>query len=257
MVGQQAGQPLSERERQVAELVARGLTTREIAEALFLSVPTVKSHLREIFRKCGLRNRAELAAWWVAQAAGGAGGEREATTRADRPPGRWAGPLRWRFTLAAFASLVAALGIAFLSPLGPDPLALWGGEPSLPASPGWGTDWGFRTADGRLLEVQERGECRLVEVRRAEDGWVGLDLLPREEESVEEFTRGWAKQGVYDCPYSYAVRSPEGVKRTLPGGRVACFGIVLKNGDGIWACQPREREVEAVLRAAGYELPGP
>lgn len=250
------GERLTGREREVAELAARGLTTREIAGALFLSVPTVKSHLREVFRKCGVRNRVELAAWWVARGEEGEAGEAEATVAGVDPPARGrAGVLRrWRLALGAIA-LVVVGGIALFSPVGLDPWGLWGREPHLSPSPGWMTDWAFRTVDGRPLEVEELGECRLVEVRRAKDGWAGLELLfPREGESIEEFSRGWAKQGVYDCPYSYTIRSPEGVERTLPGGSVSCFGIVLKNGDGIWACEPREQEIEAVLRAAGYEL---
>ena len=43
--------PLSERERQVLRLVAAGLSNREVAEALYLSVNTVKTHLQRIYGK--------------------------------------------------------------------------------------------------------------------------------------------------------------------------------------------------------------
>jgi DNA-binding CsgD family transcriptional regulator len=53
---------LSRREREVAELVARGATNQSIADTLFLSVKTVESHLRNIFAKAGVSSRDALAA---------------------------------------------------------------------------------------------------------------------------------------------------------------------------------------------------
>jgi DNA-binding CsgD family transcriptional regulator len=52
---------LTETEAQVAELVATGLTNREVAGRLFLSVSTVESNLRRAYRKLGVRSRSELA----------------------------------------------------------------------------------------------------------------------------------------------------------------------------------------------------
>jgi DNA-binding CsgD family transcriptional regulator len=54
--------PLSAREREVADLVVRALSNREIAEELVLSERTVESHVRSILAKLGLTNRAELIA---------------------------------------------------------------------------------------------------------------------------------------------------------------------------------------------------
>jgi len=54
---------LSERERQIAHMVARGATNREIGEALFLSEHTVKIHLGHVLEKLHLRNRQQLAAY--------------------------------------------------------------------------------------------------------------------------------------------------------------------------------------------------
>ena len=59
-------EPLSEREIEVLRLVARGLTNKDIAQTLFLSVQTVKTHLHHIFGKLGVRSRTE-AAWWATQ----------------------------------------------------------------------------------------------------------------------------------------------------------------------------------------------
>jgi DNA-binding CsgD family transcriptional regulator len=52
---------LSPTERRVAELVAEGLSNREIANALFVTVNTVESTLRHAFLKLGIHSRAELA----------------------------------------------------------------------------------------------------------------------------------------------------------------------------------------------------
>ncbi|MFE4462384.1 AAA family ATPase [Nocardia tengchongensis] len=52
---------LSEREREVAELAARGLTNKDIAEKLFLSPRTVEDHLGRILRKLGLTGRGGIA----------------------------------------------------------------------------------------------------------------------------------------------------------------------------------------------------
>ena len=50
---------LSEREREVIELMASGATNREIAESLHLSPWTVKEYTGAVYRKLGVRNRAE------------------------------------------------------------------------------------------------------------------------------------------------------------------------------------------------------
>ena len=55
------GGELTAAERRVAELVGEGLSNREVASALFLSAKTVEFHLRNIFRKLGVRSRTELA----------------------------------------------------------------------------------------------------------------------------------------------------------------------------------------------------
>jgi non-specific serine/threonine protein kinase len=54
---------LTRRERQVAALVATGLTNREIAATLYLSVRTVEAHVDHILTKLGFRTRTRLAAW--------------------------------------------------------------------------------------------------------------------------------------------------------------------------------------------------
>jgi DNA-binding NarL/FixJ family response regulator len=59
--GDAAGERLTTREREVLELLADGATNREIAERLMLSPHTVKEHTSALYRKLGVRNRAEAA----------------------------------------------------------------------------------------------------------------------------------------------------------------------------------------------------
>jgi DNA-binding CsgD family transcriptional regulator len=51
---------LTDTEREVANLVAEGLTNREVAGKLFLSRHTVDFHLRQIFRKLDIASRVEV-----------------------------------------------------------------------------------------------------------------------------------------------------------------------------------------------------
>jgi ATP/maltotriose-dependent transcriptional regulator MalT len=55
-------EPLSERELEVLTLLASGRQNREVARDLFVSVGTVKTHTNNIYRKLGVRNRAEALA---------------------------------------------------------------------------------------------------------------------------------------------------------------------------------------------------
>ncbi len=56
-------EPLTSREEEVLLLVAAGRTNTEIADELYISVSTVKTHLAALMRKLDARNRVELAMW--------------------------------------------------------------------------------------------------------------------------------------------------------------------------------------------------
>jgi len=58
-----AGSPLSPRELEVARLVARGLTNKQIGQALYVSERTAENHVQHILTKLGFSNRSQIAAW--------------------------------------------------------------------------------------------------------------------------------------------------------------------------------------------------
>ncbi|MGD6841571.1 response regulator [Bacillus infantis] len=57
--------PLTPRERDIARLIGRGKSNKEIAKELYLSVGTVKNHLTQILQKLDLRDRTQLAIFAV------------------------------------------------------------------------------------------------------------------------------------------------------------------------------------------------
>lgn len=59
----QGGAGLTRREREVAGLVARGLTNRQIAETLTIAERTVGTHVEHIMAKLDCHSRAQIAAW--------------------------------------------------------------------------------------------------------------------------------------------------------------------------------------------------
>lgn len=59
---------LTSRENEVATLVAAGYSNRQLADALFISVATVKDHVHAILRKTGFESRSQIAAAWLGAA---------------------------------------------------------------------------------------------------------------------------------------------------------------------------------------------
>ena len=54
---------LSHREAEVAELVTKGLSNKEVASQLFVTEKTVKFHLTNIYKKMAVKSRAQLIVW--------------------------------------------------------------------------------------------------------------------------------------------------------------------------------------------------
>ncbi len=58
---------LTPRERQVAELIARGRTNRQIADELVIALSTAERHVANILRKLQVSSRAQVVAWMLSQ----------------------------------------------------------------------------------------------------------------------------------------------------------------------------------------------
>jgi DNA-binding CsgD family transcriptional regulator len=60
------GPALTPRQREVAALIADGLTNRQIAERLYITERSAESHVERIRDRLGFRSRSQIAAWFVA-----------------------------------------------------------------------------------------------------------------------------------------------------------------------------------------------
>jgi len=120
------GEPLTEREKEILRLVATGITNREVARQLSISVNTVKVHMRHVLIKLGAESRTEATmiavreGWVVVEGVGETpAGERAETAAAQPqpPPAAQEPPLPWskRVTLIA-ALLLTMAGIALTWP---------------------------------------------------------------------------------------------------------------------------------------------
>lgn len=116
------GEALTDREREVLELVATGITNREVAQELFISVNTVKVHLRNVYTKLGADSRTEATMIAVREGWVDVGNGEETTAEASaareeaplRPP---APPLPWPKRVALLVSLAAvAFGVVVTWP---------------------------------------------------------------------------------------------------------------------------------------------
>jgi len=124
-----AAPALSRREREVAALVAEGLSNREIAERLFISERTAEGHVEQIRNKLGFKSRAQVAAWVASDstrlAPGAAAPPAEPPVRTRRVPRlrpRWL----WAIGVVMVAAAAGVLAVAVAGP------ALW---PSLSPGP--------------------------------------------------------------------------------------------------------------------------
>jgi DNA-binding NarL/FixJ family response regulator len=58
-----AGDPLTSREREIATLIADGLSNRDIGERLVISRRTVDGHVERMLRKLAFTSRSQVASW--------------------------------------------------------------------------------------------------------------------------------------------------------------------------------------------------
>ncbi|HZO32921.1 MAG TPA: helix-turn-helix transcriptional regulator [Chloroflexota bacterium] len=73
--GRRAGEgcPLTARQREIAGLIAQGLTNGQIAARIVVSRGTVGNHVGHMLRRLGVKNRAQIAAWAIRQGTGDRG----------------------------------------------------------------------------------------------------------------------------------------------------------------------------------------
>lgn len=64
---EQDGTRVTPREAEILQMLARGFTTKEIADAFFVSTTTIDSHRKNLLAKTGVANTAELIVWAVTQ----------------------------------------------------------------------------------------------------------------------------------------------------------------------------------------------
>ena len=98
---------LTRREREIAELVAQGMTNKEIANQLFIAERTAESHVEHLRNKLGVRSRSQIAVWWTAASAAPSGEPIPSLdkTRSDAQPQL---QRRWLIALVVIVALVVA-----------------------------------------------------------------------------------------------------------------------------------------------------
>ena len=112
------GEPLTEREKELIQLVATGVTNRAVARRLSISVNTVKVHLRNIYTKLGAESRTEATmiavreGWVTVEGAEEAPGSAEvAADQPQAPPVAPQPPLPW-FKRVALTAVLPLMVIA-------------------------------------------------------------------------------------------------------------------------------------------------
>lgn len=174
---------LTRREREVAALVAQGLTNREIAQRLFISERTAESHVEQVRSKLGFRSRVQVAAWVaehgpiaehgpVAEHGPAAASAREVGAPPAERRGRSQPPRAW---------VVGVLGVVVLAGLGVG--YLWWIQPaSAPVAPITtiaGTGQRLLSGDGRAtasglvaplaLAIGPKGDVYVAEGNRVRE----------------------------------------------------------------------------------------
>ena len=213
---------LSEREKEILQLVARGLSNKEIARELFISVNTVKVHLRNVFGKLEVSSRTE--ATMVAVRQGWVAVGREAPE--GKPPVLPSEPVEplvpWQRIFLLAALVVVAVALAWTWPsLTPaerspeNPLAdsveavALAEPPSLPTR--WQEEVPISIARGRLAVVAAKG-CIYAIGGETPGGVTGAV------DAYDPVQRAWSMKATKPLPVANVGGAVLGGKVYVPGG---------------------------------------
>ena len=203
---------LSEREREILTLVAKGASNKEIALDLHISTNTVKVHLRNIFAKIDANSRTEAAMYAVNAGIVDIGGN-------GSPAGQTVEQTRSNRNLylglggAVILILVGVIGILAVSG------ALDGGQnnsdqPLVPVEQGWQERSSLSEARKGLALVSYDGEIYAIG-GETEDGTLGLV------EHYDPDLDQWSKRNPKPVPVSDVSGVVIGGKVYVPGGRTS------------------------------------
>jgi DNA-binding CsgD family transcriptional regulator len=78
-------EPLTRRQLEIANLVAEGMSNRQIAERLVVSLRTVDGHVEQILARMGFTRRAQIAAWVAGQRSAAGAAQSSASAPSGRP----------------------------------------------------------------------------------------------------------------------------------------------------------------------------
>jgi DNA-binding CsgD family transcriptional regulator len=191
---------LSQREREILDLVAKGASNKEIAQDLHISTNTVKVHLRNIFAKVGASSRTEAAMYAVSsglvevgQNDGGDSGSSSQYIEGDSSSTQWVGRRRNYWLILAAVGLVILIGVIVgmvLRSNGSAPVAS-ADQPLIPEVPRWQEKRGLSLARKGLALTTHQNSIYAIagesstgvsgKVERydpAEDRWFELSAKP-------------------------------------------------------------------------------
>ena len=226
------GEPLTERENEILLMVATGVTNREVAHQLNISVNTVKVHLRNVFNKLGAESRTEatmiaVREGWVPVSSTGVASGLQATNAVAQyriPPAIPEPPLPWfkRATLIA-AVLLAVAGMAVTWPRnrsqadnGQDqPFDRSPQQPLVAPVEGTQSSWHERaqmpTRRAHLALVVARSEILAIGGRTPEGVTSAV-------EAYDPASDTWTPRSAKPKPVAYISAAAIGTKIVVPGG---------------------------------------
>lgn len=216
--------PLSERELELLTLVAKGASNQQIARELFISVNTVKVHLRNIFDKLGVESRTEAAMLAVREGwiqLEGMPGSAPAAPEAPAVPA--SAPISLPQRIFLLASLLVMLGIALLLPARATPSA---GRPASPfaersvstsllptntSASRWSQQPAMPLARGRQAAVWHAGRLYVI-AGDTNDGITGASDI------YDTASRQWSALPYKPTPVSNVAAAVAAGRIWVPGG---------------------------------------